>query len=92
MATIIGRATADIKITLEISYAEAKALHALTVYGTNPFIQAFYKMMGKAYLEPHAAGLKSLFEAFSNLPAITKRFEDAKEVFNGYKTAVRSKE
>lgn len=90
MARIIGKPTTELHITLELTYDEAKALEALAGYGTNPFVEAFFKVMGKAYLQPHVKGLASVFDVFRGLPSITDRYEKAQEVFAGTRIAVRS--
>jgi len=48
--------------TLELDESELRALDALAGYGTKSFLEVFYKHMGKAYMQPHEAGLKKLFE------------------------------
>ena len=49
-----------LKFTLTIN--EAKALEALTKYGTKEFLSVFYQEMGSDYLKPYENGLCSLFE------------------------------
>ena len=51
----------DIKITLELTLNEAKALNAIIGCGSEPFIEFYYKDLGKSYLQPHEAGVHSLF-------------------------------
>lgn len=51
----------EISATLELTQAEIGALDALAGYGTDTFLKVFYERMGKAYLQPYEAGLKSLF-------------------------------
>lgn len=55
------------KISFEVTEDEARALDALAGYGTKEFLECFYKYMGRAYLEPHEQGLKSLFEKIKEL-------------------------
>ena len=52
-----------ITFTLELCESEALALDALTLYGTQEFIDMFYTNMGSHYLSPHEKGLWSLFES-----------------------------
>lgn len=47
---------------LRLSEPEIRALDALAGYSWEGFLKTFYKEMGEAYLKPHAAALKSLFE------------------------------
>lgn len=48
--------------TLTLDHAEIAALDALACYGTDAFLKVFYEKLGEAYLRPHEAGLRSLFE------------------------------
>ncbi len=71
MASTEIKATLDLemKITLELSLAEARALNAITTYGSKPFLEGYYKQLGKSYLKPHEQGVVSLFETIKqNLP------------------------
>jgi len=47
---------------VKVNEAELRALDALVGYGVKPFLAVFYEKMGRHYLEPHEAGLRSLFE------------------------------
>lgn len=47
---------------IQLDEDEVRALDALAGYGTDPFIQAFYKVMGKCYLGPHEDGLRSFLD------------------------------
>ncbi len=49
--------------TISLSENELRALEALAGYGTDKFLEVFYENMGKHYLTPHEAGLRSLFES-----------------------------
>lgn len=51
---------------LELNEEEAKALNALTLYGTDSFLNMFYKQLGKHYLKPYENGLRSLFDGISD--------------------------
>lgn len=61
MAEIDVRLILDVEVSLTLDAAEASALGALAGYRTNEFLACFYKHMGKAYLQPHERGLRSLF-------------------------------
>ena len=56
----------DIKITLELTIPEAKALNEMVKYGTKAFLEGYYKQLGKSYLQPHERGVISLFETVKN--------------------------
>lgn len=92
MATIEGRPSISASVTICLSEEEARALDALAGYNVNEFLEVFYANMGKAYLEPHEAGLRSLFESVHHGPAsvgsVLSRARDARSVFAGQKIAV----
>lgn len=50
---------------LRLSEPEIRALDALAGYSWEGFLATFYEKMGKAYLEPHAGALKSLFQTIN---------------------------
>lgn len=62
MAEIRSRAAFTVKAVMELDEQEMRAMEALVGYGTDQFLEAFYKVMGKAYLQPHESGLRSLFQ------------------------------
>lgn len=83
MAALEGRPTLDLHVSLTLRENEARALEALAGYGTDAFLKTFYEHMGKAYLEPHEHGLRSLFEAIKEqLPGICHRMDQAKKAFH----------
>lgn len=63
-------------ITLHLTETEARALDALAGYGIKPFLEVFYKHMGRAYLEPHEAGLVSVFETIRALGPVLGTIEE----------------
>ena len=87
MAKVIGNGEISGNVTLVLSEAEAKALDALVGYGVNPFLEVFYKHLGKAYLSPYERGLKSLFESVrtgeGSVSNFLKRIHEARKVFDG---------
>lgn len=54
--------TLDFIANLVLSETEARALNAITEYGIDSFLKAFYECMGKEALTPYEKGLRSLFE------------------------------
>ena len=52
-------------ITFEVSESEARALEAMVGYGFDAFKNVFYEKLGKHYMQPHEAGLKSLFSTIT---------------------------
>lgn len=83
MADLNGKVRVDISATLTLTEREMRALNALTLYGTDQFLEFFYLNMGKSSLEPHEAGLRSFFQmARVEIPQTIKRGEDARKSAN----------
>lgn len=58
-----------------------RALDALAGYGTDEFLNTFYKHMGLAYLKPFEDDLRELFEKIKQLkPAINEINESRKKL------------
>ena len=91
MAKVIGGGEIRGEVTLVLTEDEAKALDALVGYGHKIFLEVFYTHLGKAYLQPHERGLKSLFESVrtgeGSVSNFLKRIHDARDVFRGAKVA-----
>lgn len=68
----------ETKITLELSEVEARALHALTVYGFDSFTETFYTHLGKHYLGSYHKGLESVFNKLSK--EMPKHFNTLDEI------------
>lgn len=83
----------EVDVDIKPSMTEVQALEALAGYGTKAFLEVFYKQMGKHYLEPHEAGLRSLFDTIrSELPPIIRRYQSAKQAFALANPVIRSRE
>ena len=52
----------EIKVSLEMTLAEARALDDIVKYGSKPFLDWFKKNLGKYYIEKQEKGLISLFD------------------------------
>ncbi len=66
---------------LTLTESELRALEALVGYGTDNFLTVFYGKLGKAYLQPHEAGLRSLFKTINvNVPTQLRRIDAARKV------------
>lgn len=77
-----------IEITLKLTEEEARALDALSGYGADEFLDVFYEKMGRAYLQKHETGLRTLFQTSRDvLPGILKRLDKARTEFNGNGTS-----
>lgn len=89
MATITPNAKLEVTATFIFSEQELRALDALVGYGTDPFLEVFYKHLGRAYMQPHEAGLRSLFNSISQQQGgILRRADDARRVFEGERVAI----
>jgi hypothetical protein len=83
----------NLDVSIKLNESEMRALDALAGYNVDQFLKFFYKDMGRAYMEPHEAGLRSLFETIrSELPPIMKRMTAAKQAFSLADPIVRSRE
>lgn len=72
MATINTNRTTvhiDTRIVLELNEAEARALDGIFGYDVEAFLRVFYEKMGKAYVQPHEAGVRSLHESIRKVLA-----------------------
>jgi hypothetical protein len=66
----------DFGVILKLSEKEARALEAITVYGTKEFLETFYTHLGKTYLQPHEEGVEILFETLkTELPKHLNKFD-----------------
>lgn len=54
------KVTTELKVTLELNEAEVRALDGIFGYDVEQFLKVFYERMGKAYVQPHEAGVRSL--------------------------------
>lgn len=86
MAKIIKKPTAvTVSGVLEISEEEIRALDALAGYGADAFLKVFYEKLGKAYMEPYEAGLRSLFATIRDTaPGIVRRADAAREALKDH--------
>ena len=83
----------DLDILVRLNEKEIRALEALVGYGINPFLKVFYEQMGKVYLQPHEAGLRSLFDTISrDLNPILHRVNSARKAFVLENPVIRSRE
>jgi hypothetical protein len=86
MAELISTPRLSLNVQFELNHAEAAALDAIAGYGVEEFVKVFYGHLGKAYLQPHEHGLRSLFNSVrKQLPPIVERYENARAVLAGTK-------
>lgn len=82
MASIVAKPTIELRVTFALSESEARALDALVGYGDDAFIKVFYEHLGKAYMENHEVGLRSLFKSTREvLPGILSMTDNARKAF-----------
>jgi hypothetical protein len=94
MAHIDVRANIAATVTICLSESEAAALDALAGYGADAFLAVFYEKLGKAYMQPHEAGLRSLFSSVHggacSVESVLRRARGARAVFEGSKVAAEA--
>ena len=92
MKRFIQQPYVETRATIELSEVEMRALEALIGYGVQPFLDVFYQHMGKHYLRPHEAGIRSLFETIgSDIPDVLRRADAARQAFALDEPVIRSK-
>lgn len=92
MKRFIQQPYVETRATIELSEVEMRALEALIGYGVQPFLDVFYQHMGKHYLRPHEAGIRSLFKAIgSDIPDVLRRADAARQAFALDDPVIRSK-
>lgn len=86
MATFkAASARVELKLTLKITEEEGRALYAITQYGTEAFLEFFYKHLGQSCLKPHEDGLRLLFATIGNMRPLLDQAVKAREAFEGKK-------
>lgn len=92
MTRLIQQPVVEVGAIIKLTEVELRALEALAGYGTDGFLEVFYQHMGKHYLKPHEAGIKSLFEVIrSDLNPILARADAAKKAFALRDPVIRSR-
>lgn len=92
MKRFIQQPYVETRATIELSEVEMRALEALIGYGVQPFSDVFYQHMGKHYLRPHEAGIRSLFKTIgSDIPDVLRRADAARQAFALDEPVIRSK-
>ena len=86
MSNVNSTSQMDFQVVLKISEKEARALQALTVFGSKSFLEVFYKYLGKTDLFAHEEGLKSLFETIrEELPYHLDKMDKCRELWRSTK-------
>lgn len=80
MSEIKGKIELNLEVTLKLNENEARALYALTAYGTEEFLNVFYNHLGKTPLKPYEVALQSLFEHINyTFPTMLRKMDQAKK-------------
>lgn len=78
----IHHARVELQLSMSLGEKEARALHAISEYGTDAFLKVFYEHLGESALKPHEAGLRSLLlAARGQLAPLLGRADKAREAF-----------
>ncbi len=72
MAEIKVTSKLNFSVTLTLNEEEIRALAGIFGYNEDAFLKAFYEKMGRAYVQPHEAGVRSLHQSVRRVtgPAI----------------------
>lgn len=71
--------TVEVKVYLELTEGEARALAAICGYGPKAFTDWFYANMGKHYLQPFESSIPTLFEKARGLDHAVKQVDEARK-------------
>lgn len=72
----------EVCIEVVLSESEARALDALSGYGVDAFVAAFYDKLGEAYMRKHEAGLRDFLRTVrSQIPKILSKVDRAHAAF-----------
>lgn len=82
MAKLVAIPKIDLNVNFQLNESECRALEALSGYDVEAFLKTFYEKMGKHYLQPHEAGLRSLFKSVTeNIPFLLSQMDKARDKF-----------
>jgi len=88
MSKFIQSAKVETTITVQLTEAEFRALHSLSMYGPDTFVEYLAKFMQESDLAKNGAGLRSLLHAIRDEGgSIIKKADGARLVLQG-KTVV----
>ena len=83
MAQIEAQPKIEMSVRFTVTESEARALEALACYGVDEFIKTFYTSLGKAYMERHETGLRSLLNSVKkDISPVLERINRAQSVLN----------
>lgn len=80
--TVKTNVKVEITATLTLTEGHLRALDALTGYGTDAFLKAFYVKLGKHYMTPFERDLRDLFSHLrGEVPHALREVVDARKRF-----------
>jgi hypothetical protein len=75
---------ATLTVQVELTEAEVRALSGIFGYHVSAFLKVFYERMGRAYVEPYEAGVRSLHETIRGVMAgPIRQIDAARQVMKG---------
>lgn len=76
---IISQSEVTLNVVLKLTETQARALNAITVYGSKAFLEGYYKQLGTHYMQPYEKGLIELFEVIrEEMPAHFNKIDKAR--------------
>ena len=91
MAKLHFQPNIELRVVVELTEIEARALEGIFGYNVEEFISTFKTYMGKHYIQGYEDGMRSLFKLRGELDSAITRKNQAFEVFTGRKIAIFSK-
>ncbi len=83
MSALDSRITVAFSGTLTLSEAELRVLDAMAGYGTEAFLEAFYKHLGRSYMKPYEGGIRELFDSIKkSVPAQLAKVDEARRLLH----------
>lgn len=80
---ITNKTNVHFETTVTLTESEARALNALACYGIEPFLDVFYRQLGRSYLSPHEFGIRELFKRIDkNISPELNRIDEAKRLLS----------
>lgn len=72
--------TVEIKATISLNEGDLRALDAMAGYGIEPFLKVFYEKLGKHYMQPYEANLRTLFKTIkADVPQALSKIDGARK-------------
>lgn len=69
------------RVYMVLTEEEVRALLGIIAYGADEFLKCFFTHLGKAYLEDHTGGLKSLFSSIAPIERELERIDAVRKEF-----------